>query len=238
MDTLLILSVFVLAGLVKGFSGLGLPTIALALLGLMVAPGEAAALVAVPAFLTNLWQALRGGGLVVLLARLWPMLLGVGLGTALGGAWRPDPDLARLVLAEALMLYAMLGLLEVVPSLPAGGERWLGAGAGVLTGVLTAVTGVFVLPAVPFLQALRLPPGRLVQALGLSFTVSSAALGVLLASHGALALPQLGLSLAATLPALAGMALGARLRPFVAPAHFRRGVFCFLFAIAVSLLIG
>ena len=45
MDTLLILSVFVLAGLVKGFSGLGLPTNALALLGMLVAPGEAAALI-------------------------------------------------------------------------------------------------------------------------------------------------------------------------------------------------
>jgi len=235
---MLILGIFVVAGLVKGLSGLGLPTVGIALLGLVLSPAEAAALVALPAFLTNVWQGLRGGALGVLLRRLWPLLASIVLGTVLGGQWRPDADWARLILAEALMLYAMLGLLGVVPPLPSRWEREVGGVAGVLTGMLTAVTGVFVLPAVPFLQALRLPPAQMVQALGLSFTLSSAAMGVLLALQGSLALPQLGLSLLATLPALAGMALGAWLRPWIPPAHFRRGFFVFLFAIGVHLLFG
>lgn len=238
METLLILSVFMVAGLVKGLSGLGLPTVGIALLGLLLSPAEAAALVAAPAFLTNVWQGLRGGALAALLRRLWPLLAGIVLGTVLGGQWRPDADWTRLILAEALMLYAMLGLLGVVPLLPSRWEREIGAVAGVLTGVLTAMTGVFVLPALPFLQALRLPPASMVQALGLSFTLSSASMGLLLAAQGTLALPQLGMSLLATLPALVGMALGGWLRPWIPPAHFRRGFFIFLFAIGVQLLFG
>lgn len=238
METLLILSVFVAAGLVKGLSGLGLPTVGIAVMGLFLAPAEAAALVAVPAFLTNVWQGLRGGALAHLLRRLWPLLAGIVLGTAMGGQWRLDHDWARLVLAESLMLYAMLGLLGVVPMLSARWESGVGGAAGILTGMISAVTGVFVLPSVPFLQALRLPPHQMVQALGITFTLSSASLALLLASHGTLALPQLGLSLVATLPALAGMALGAWLRPWIPPAHFRRGFFVFLFAIGVHLLFG
>jgi len=39
---------FVLAGLVKGVTGMGLPTVAIGLLGLVMAPAEAAALLITP----------------------------------------------------------------------------------------------------------------------------------------------------------------------------------------------
>ncbi|MBI2241104.1 MAG: sulfite exporter TauE/SafE family protein [Magnetospirillum gryphiswaldense] len=237
METLLILCVFVVAGAVKGLSGLGLPTVGIALMGVFVVPVEAAALVVVPAFLTNVWQALRGGALVLLLRRLWPLLAGIVIGTAGGGLWRPDPHLAQLVLAEALMLYAMLGLLEVTMVLPPRLEAWLAAPVGGMTGVLTALTGVFVLPSVPYLQALRLPPAQMVQALGICFTLSSASLAVMLGGQGDMTSSHFVLSLAATVPALGGMVLGARFRQRVPPLVFRRVLFVFLFAIGVHLLL-
>lgn len=237
METLLILGVFVVAGAVKGLSGLGLPTVGLALMGLFVSPVEAAALVVVPAFLTNVWQGLRGGALVLLLRRLWPLLAAIVLGTAWGGQWRPDPHLARLILGEALMLYAMLGLLDVAVLVPPRWEAWLAAPMGLLTGILTALTGVFVLPSVPYLQALRLPPAQMVQALGICFTLSSASLAVMLGSQGGMTSSHFTLSLAATLPALGGMVLGARFRQRVPPLVFRRLLFVFLFGIGVHLLL-
>ena len=47
---------FVVAGFVKGVLGQGLPTVAIGLLSLIMSPGEAAALVVIPALLTNIWQ--------------------------------------------------------------------------------------------------------------------------------------------------------------------------------------
>lgn len=240
MDTALlplVFSVFAVAGAVKGVSGLGLPTVGIALLGLFLPLAEAAALLVVPALATNVWQA-AGRGAVPLLRRLWPLLAGIVAGTGLGGVWLPDPALARLVLAEVLMLYAMLGLLDLLPRLPAGAEPWVGPVAGLATGVLTAFTGVFVLPAVPYLQALRLPRDQMVQALGLSFTVSTVALAALLAAQGHLAPGRLGLSLLATLPAVLGMLAGGRLRPRIPPVLFRRVFFALLFALAVHLLLA
>ena len=83
---LLITLVFVLAGVVKGVVGLGLPTIAMALLALMMAPAHAAALLIVPSLVTNIWQLSPWAGLNSLLRRLAPMQLGLCAGT-LAGAW-------------------------------------------------------------------------------------------------------------------------------------------------------
>jgi hypothetical protein len=44
---------YLLAGLVKGVIGLGLPTVAIGLLGLMMTPAQAAAILVVPSLVTN-----------------------------------------------------------------------------------------------------------------------------------------------------------------------------------------
>jgi uncharacterized protein len=52
----LVAAAFVLAGVVKGVIGLGLPTIAMGVLGALMTPSQAAAILIVPALLTNVWQ--------------------------------------------------------------------------------------------------------------------------------------------------------------------------------------
>ena len=100
----LVLAVFLLAGLVKGVIGLGLPTVAMGLLGLAMPPAQAAALLVVPSLVTNVWQLLAGPRFGALTRRLWPMLLGVGAGTSAGsgvltggGAGRATAALGRPV---------------------------------------------------------------------------------------------------------------------------------------------
>ena len=90
---------------------------------------------------------------------------------------------------------------------------------------MTGATGVFVIPAVPYLAGLGLGRDSLVQALGLSFTVSTVALAIGLAWHDALPLRAAGISLGAVVPALAGMAAGGWLRQRVRPETFRRWFF-------------
>ena len=51
---------FLLAGLVKGVVGLGLPTVAVALLGIVMTPMQAAGLLLVPSLVTNAWQLAAG----------------------------------------------------------------------------------------------------------------------------------------------------------------------------------
>jgi uncharacterized membrane protein YfcA len=225
-------SIFLLAGLVKGALGLGLPTVAMGLLVVVMSPAQAAALIFAPSLVTNLWQATTGSRLSPLLRRFWPMLLATCLGVWVAARLLPGAlgDGAGGVLGVLLACYAASGLFGIRIVIPPRAEPWLSPMVGLATGAATAATGIFVMPAVPYFQALGLDKDELVQALGLSFTVSTLALGLSLFLGGALRAEAAGASLLALAPALAGMWLGQAGRGRIGQAAFRR---CFFVALAL-----
>ncbi|HEY7549819.1 MAG TPA: sulfite exporter TauE/SafE family protein [Hyphomicrobiaceae bacterium] len=234
-----IAAVFLVAGLVKGVIGLGLPTISMGLLAVIMPPAESAALLIVPSLATNVWQMLAGPDLRPILGRLWPTMLGVCAGTWAGAGLMSGAEgrLGAALLGVALMAYALTGLTSLRLSIGAAAERWLGPLAGGVTGLITAATGVFVIPAVPYLQAIGLEKDDLVQALGLSFTVSTLALAVNLAAAGTFNLSLAGPSVGTLVVAGGGMWLGQELRARLSPAAFRVWFFIALFVLGLYLLV-
>jgi uncharacterized membrane protein YfcA len=221
------IAIFTVAGCVKGIVGLGLPTVAMGLLALVMPPAQAAALLIIPAFLTNVWQALPWRSAWRVLRRLAGMQIGVCAGTWLA-AWKwgaPSGAGAAYLLGGALIAYGAWGLLARPLHLSRQTERWAGPLAGALTGAIAAITGVFVIPAVPYLQSLGLSRDELVQAMAISFMISVAALAVVLARSADISLDVAGASALLLLPALAGMAIGQRIRHALSPTMFRQ---CFL----------
>ena len=133
---------FLVAGLVKGMIGLGLPTVSMGLLSLVMAPAKAASLLIAPSFVTNVWQLAAGPSFGRLAFRLWPMLAGVVLGTLAGTGLMTGSHAgqAATALGVLLMLYAVLGLTSVRFSVAPRAEWWLGPLIGVVTGLVTAAT--------------------------------------------------------------------------------------------------
>jgi uncharacterized membrane protein YfcA len=229
---------FVLAGVVKGLLGMGLPTVAMGLLGSLMTPSEAAAYLVIPSLVTNVWQFVSGKRRLALFLRTWPMLLAIlvvtwasagliaGKSAGQTGAW----------LGAALIVYALVGLAKVRLSVPRAWEAWLSPAIGAATGIVTGATGVFVIPAVPYLQALDFDKDDLVQVLGLAFTASTVALAAGLASRGAFQVADAGASVLCTAPALAGMALGQIVRARVAAPTFQRIFFIGLAVLGAELL--
>lgn len=231
----IVAAVFLLAGVVKGVIGLGLPTVSLALLTVAFDLPSAMALLLVPSFVTNLWQALAGGETLALLRRLWPFLLAATVTVWIGAVALQAVEFALLsaLLGLLLIVYAGTGLAGVAPRVSPAQEPWAGPLTGVVNGVLTGMTGSFVVPGVLYLQSLGLPRDRLIQAMGLLFTLSTLALAAALGGSGLLG-AELGLlSAAALLPALLGMALGQAIRRRLPEARFRR-----VFFLALMLLGG
>jgi len=142
-----------------------------------------------------------------------------------------------ITLGLALTAYAAWGLMGRSLHAPSACERWLGPLTGAITGALTAVTGVFVLPAVVYLQALELSRDELVQAMGLSFTVSTVALAVALAGQSAFSTPLAGASMAMLVPAMLGMAAGQWVRSRLSVPVFRRCFFSGLAALGVYMIV-
>lgn len=240
LPMLLLLAVtltFLAAGFVKGAIGMGLPTVAMGLLSAVMPPAAAAALLVVPSFVTNVWQLAAGPSFAALARRLWPMMLGIVIGTVAGAGLLTGASAGRATVALGVTLaaYALVGLTPLRVSVRRSAEPFLSPLIGLATGLVTGATGVFVLPAVPYLQALDLEKDDLVQALGLSFTVSTVALALGLARGGAFEPTVAWGSLLALAPALAGMAAGQWLRQRIPPAAFRLCFFIGLLGLGLHL---
>lgn len=230
--------VFLLAGFIKGVIGLGLPTVSMGLLALVMPTVEAAAVLIVPSFLTNVWQMVAGRLLIPLLRRLWPMLLCSWLGTWAGAGLMTGSyaKQAAVFLGATLIIYALFGLSAVRLSLS---PRWavaIGPFVGLLTGAITAASGIFVMPAVPYLQAIGLNRDELVQALGLSFTVSTIALAFNLFVLGELQSMISFTVVEATIAAFVGMWMGQQARMRLNPSTFRRAFFTGLLLLGLYLV--
>jgi len=96
-------------------------------------------------------------------------------------------------------------------------------------------TAVFALPAVPYIQALKFERDRLVQALGLSFTVSTVTLALALYHAGEMHMALAWPSLVALGTALLGMRLGQMVRGRVREETFRLWFFLGLLALGLHL---
>src|SRR5687768_5162163 len=131
--------IFLLAGAVKGVVGLGLPTVAMGLLSLRMPPAEAAAILLLPSFITNVWQLAEGPRLGSLLRRFWPTLLAIFVSTALaaGVIASAKSTIASAALGGALLLYAAAGLLNFHMTVSTEAERWGGPSVGIATGLIT-----------------------------------------------------------------------------------------------------
>jgi uncharacterized membrane protein YfcA len=228
---------FFVAGIVKGVTGMGLPTVAMGVLGALISPLAAASLLIVPSFVTNVWQLLAGPQVTALMRRLWPMMLAIVMGTMLGSSWLASGDtrFTTVALGGALVVYSGYTLFARQFRIPQRLERWLSPAIGATTGMITGGTGVFVIPAVPYLQALGLGKDELVQALGLSFTASTIALAAGLGARGIFRLDNLTLSVLAVLPALGGMWAGQIVRNRISPGTFRRGFLVCLLLLGVEM---
>ncbi|MES2939356.1 MAG: sulfite exporter TauE/SafE family protein [Pseudomonadota bacterium] len=230
--------IFFGAGAVKGILGMGLPTLAMGLLGLVMPVAGAASLLTVPSLVTNLWQA-AGRGLLCVVRRLWLMQAGIVAGVLLAPVLFPGRQeaLGRPLLGGCLLAYGALGLAGWrIASPPQRWEQPAGLLAGVASGIVTGLTGVFVLPAVPYLQSLALGKDALSQALGLCFTTSTLALAVLLAAQGHLDRGSSLASAVVVVPAVLGMVLGQAVRKQMSEALFRRCFFGGLLLLGAWLL--
>ncbi len=230
----LIGAAFFVAGAVKGVVGQGLPSVVLALLTVVIGLKPALALLVVPTFVTNVWQALQGKALLAILKRTWTLLVaataGVWLGVSVLAA--ADAKIMTMIMGVVLAAYGALGLVRPVLPMPARHhEVWMAPTVGVINGVLSGMTGSLAMPGVPYMQALGFDKNTLVQGMGLLFTVVSVAMAIAMSGHQLLTLELAGASTAGIVPALAGMWAGQLIRHRLSEETFKRTMFISLVAI-------
>ena len=228
-----IAAVFLLAGGIKGVLGLGLPTVAMGLLSIVMTPAHAAGILVIPALVTNVWQVAFGPAFLALVRRFALMIVATVIGTfsTVEFLTASSGSTATAALGAVLAAYGIYGLvgarLEICPRR----ERWLSPLVGLATGMLNGATGVFVIPAAPYLSSLRLGKEELVQSVGINAFICPLALAAALMVHGELQIDVAGSWVVALVFSLAGMYVGQIVRQRTAEQVFRRAFFVGLLAL-------
>jgi uncharacterized protein len=215
---------FLLAGFIKGVLGLGLPTVSMGLLAVWMPPAHALAIVVVPAIVTNIWQTFIGPYLRDIIRRLWPLMVGtvIGIWQASGLLTGTYARYGPIVLGVLLVIYAVTGLGKFSFRVSRRNEGWVGGIVGLATGVVSAATGVQVIPSMPYMQSIGMEKDELVQALGVFFTVATMALAFELTGAGLLSAATALPGAVAMVAAFAGMFVGQAVRSRMQPEAFRR----------------
>lgn len=230
----------VAAGAAKGLIGVGMPIVAMPLLSQFVDLPAAVALLSIPLVLSNMRQAVEGGGTIAALRQLAPVLLGFGVGIFIGvsilltldGAWlKPLVGIALLAAVVAAVAKPELTLSPAT-------ERIVGPAAGLLGGLFG---GVAALPGpIVFVYLLATSQGKdsFVKLASLYLVCSSAVLALVLSRFGHLTLADAGISLISVVPVLVGMAFGTRIRPYVPAKLFRLLILGVVVASSIDLVLA
>ena len=239
METLATVTVaFLVGGTIKGVTGMGLPTVSVAIMGGVLGLREAIPILMVPSLIANIWQSARPNPIGPLLRRFALInaasCVGIWIGTIV--LFRVDPRLLSAVLGVIIVLYALMNLFAVKLEATPGQERALAAPVGLFSGLLTGSTGSLLLPNIVYLQALQLSRDTFVQATGLTLLVGTVVWAVALYNEGAMARSAWFLSAFALIPTLLGMAAGQWLRGRIPEARFRTGVHVLLLLLAANLI--
>lgn len=236
---IILFSTFLLAGLFKGVIGLGLPTVVLGLLTAALDLTTAMALLIIPSLLTNAYQASVGGNGRAIVVRIWPFMV-IATSVVWVGAsalTRIDLDLLSGLLGVLLIGYAVVSLAGLKFTVQAHHEPWAGIALGSLNGILTGMTGAFLIPSVMYLQAIGLPRDMLIQAMGILFTALTVALAFSLRSNDLMAGGTIITSALLLIPALIGMFAGSVLRKRLSEARFRLVFFSALLVLGLYIII-
>jgi uncharacterized membrane protein YfcA len=216
--------IFILAGLVKGVVGFGLPTIGIGLGALISDIPTAMMLILVPTFFTNIVQVLGTGSVAAVLTKTWTFLLGAVILIPIG-LWMvilvPEFPFERL-LGLLILIYSLASLRGFNPVMRIKNNHLLGLALGLLNSVLTGMTGSMSVPGVMYLRALQLSKEDLLCAMGMLFFTSTLALGGSLwwldRASGELSI----LSIVMCVPVALGVWVGMRVRGVLSEDQFKQ----------------
>jgi uncharacterized protein len=232
--------VCVLAGFAHGALGFGFPLVATPLVALVIDMKSAITLLAPVTLALVVISALRGGKLGALVRRFWFMPFGIALGAWLGTkvllAAPPEPFL--LVLALVLVLYLNLdrvgrGESAMVQRLRAP----FGFAFAFLAGVCEAIANVAGPVLFVYFMLLGAAPSQIVQTLNMCFTVGKGSQVLTLAGAGALSGATWAMVAGLSVPSVAALAAGMRMRERIDAQTYRAWLRKALWVMVVLLLL-
>ncbi len=217
-------AIFLVAAMIKGFLGIGLPAAAIALLTLLMPPTEAIPLLWLPIFVTNSLQFARSPQKAEIARDYWLFAAAIIVFIFLTAMFITDLPTALLTagIGVAMVLFAVNLLFGIKLNIGPG-KGWQ-AVFGMLSGTLGGMSSIWSPTVAMYLVARDVDKERFIGATGFLFLAGTIPLGAGQVVAGILTVPVLIKSVALLGVVLIGFRLGELLRGHVSQEVFRKAV--------------
>jgi len=225
-----ILLAYIVASGIKGLTGLGFSTSCLPILALRLDLKVAIPLVIIPSVISNVTLMIQAGRFREVVRRFWPLYVASipGLFAGLFILVSINVDAARAILGLVLVSYTLLALSNRSLRLSGDWERKLKIVVGLSTGFVNGLTGSQVMPVLPYLMSLNLNRKVFVQAINISFTLSSIVMLFGMNHLGYLSAETFLIAFCSLIPVLVTVHAAGILRNRLSGALYRKLILIFL----------
>ncbi|SHJ98029.1 hypothetical protein SAMN02745165_03682 [Malonomonas rubra DSM 5091] len=239
LDYLFILIAYLVAASIKGLTGIGFSTSCLPIMALRLDLKLAIPLVIIPSIVSNIAVMIQTGRFKQAIKRFWMFYLASIPGLLLGLLLLVgmQVEVAKAILGLVLIIYALWALVNKSASLPEKWERSLKIPAGFSTGFVNGLTGSQVMPSLPYLLSLKLDKSDFIQAINISFTLSSLMMLLGMNRLGYLSPDLLFLAILGLVPVLGTLYIAGKLQKKLSGDSHRKFVLGVLLVMGVMLLL-
>lgn len=218
---IMIVTIFLFSGMVKGFLGIGLPAAAMGFLTLVMAPTDAISLLIMPIIFTNLVQFSRAPNRVEIAHRYKYFGVAILLSIFATSLFITSYPTALLTIAIGVAMIIFSANLLFGLTIPVGpGLRWQ-VGVGLVSGVLGGLSSIWSPPVAMYLMARNTPKDEFIGAAGFLFLCGCFPLAAGLFLSGLITVDSTIKSMIALVFVLIGFRLGEMLRSRISQKNFR-----------------
>jgi len=231
-------AVVLAAGIIKGAIGFGFPSLATPLLSLVVDVKTAVVVLILPNIVMDGIQFARRGAPLATVRRFGTLLLSGGVGIVLGTRVLTllSPRTATLILGVFVLIFVALSVTGLAPKIPPHWEPWLSPPAGFAAGVIGGVTNSPATALVLYFHGIGLAKHDFISSIAFTFFFYKLVQLGAVTWYGLLPWSLLWASVALTVAALAGFAVGLRVQDRLDQRSFNRAVLVFLAVLGAWLL--
>lgn len=229
---------FVVAGTVKGVTGIGLPTASIAFMTLFLDPRTAISLVLFPMLGSNIWQMVRGGYIARTARRYWlfAVVLSGGVGVTVLTTQDASDRALLAILGVAVLVFVVVSWKRLLPPIPQKYDAVAQIGFALVAGVIGGMTAAWAPPMAMYLATKQVDKDEFIRATGFLISCGSLPLLVAYAQVGFLTGPLAWTSVAMLLPTLAGLSIGEYFRRRMSVEAFRNAILILFVILGANLI--
>jgi len=230
--------IFIVAGIVKGVTGIGLPLTSIAILTTFISPLQAIGLNMIPVILANIRQFTQAKSPLTTAKKykIFALFLVIGVSfTSFLTASLSDETL-KLLIGFLVIIFALDNLLRKSWSLNMAHDKYWQIFMGTISGLIGGLTSIWGVPIIMYLILRKADKEEFVDTTGFLFLIAviPATFGYIYT--GILKADMIPLSIVCAIAAMIGMSIGKQIRKRIVLETFKRLVLILFILIGIKLI--